>query len=345
MNWLKTMAAAPLLMLLGACATTPDVTVGYYLPKAEAKVQVIQSADCDASKSQVFVANTATLATAISSDRAAPRRTVSLKALDGAFANTDAAFKFTEDGRLQSVNASSTGKGEDVVKSTVTLSATLARLTELHVTAPIDPCEVIAKAGGNKPVSLTYGLENPIAFVDEFDKSFDFRPDPSSLALHEALKADLPKLTLHVGRLELLEPAATSAAPAGRSEAMVPLTLNRTATARLTVTATLHGQTTTVLTASPVFPVKATYDLPIPKAALFGKQTFSLTLGDTGAITSVGYGKETGVASALNAANTVAAAGEGETAAQRAADLKAQIDLIAQQQKLVRCTANPAACS
>ena len=343
MNWLKTLAALPPLMLLGACATTPDVTVGYYLPRAEAKVQVIQSADCDASKTQVFVANTVTLTTVISSDRTSPRRSVSLKALDGAFANTDAAFKFTEDGRLQSVNASSTGKGEDVIKSGFTLAATVARVTELHLTAPVDPCEVIAKAGGSKPVTLTYGLEKPIVFADEFGKEFELRPDPQSMALHQALKASLPRLTLHLGPPQPIAPAATYAAhDAG---AVVPLTLNHTGTVQLSLVATQDGQATTVWTASPVFPLKSTYDLPIPKAALFGKETFSLTLGDSGAINSVGYGKETGVASALNAANTVAAAGEGETAAQRAADLKAQVDLIAQQQKLVRCTANPAACS
>ena len=91
-------------------------------------------------------------------------------------------------------------------------------------------------------------------------------------------------------------------------------------------------------------PDAQTYVLPIPKAALFGKQSFSLALSEAGVITSVEYGKNTGAASVLNAAGAAATAQAPETTAAKAADVKAQADLIAQQQRLARCQANPAQC-
>jgi hypothetical protein len=46
--------------------------------------------------------------------------------------------------------------------------------------------------------------------------------------------------------------------------------------------------------------------LPIPKAALFGGEQFSLTLSESGAVTSLSYGKTSGAPAALGAANSVA---------------------------------------
>jgi hypothetical protein len=91
-------------------------------------------------------------------------------------------------------------------------------------------------------------------------------------------------------------------------------------------------------------PSRETYQLPIPKAALFGVQKFSLSLSEAGAITAVNYGKNTGAAGAANAGASIATALTPESTAARAADLKAQADLIAQQQRLHRCQTNPAAC-
>jgi hypothetical protein len=85
--------------------------------------------------------------------------------------------------------------------------------------------------------------------------------------------------------------------------------------------------------------------LPIPKAALFGKQTFSLSLSEAGTITAVDYGKQTGAAGALNAAGSIATAVDPETPTAKAADLKAQADIIAQQQRLLRCQRAPASCT
>lgn len=83
--------------------------------------------------------------------------------------------------------------------------------------------------------------------------------------------------------------------------------------------------------------------LPIPKAALFGKQTFQLALADSGRITSLGYGRTAGASGALNAVGSLA--GE-QTAADtaEAAALKAAADLIAQQARLSSCVLKPTDC-
>jgi hypothetical protein len=87
-----------------------------------------------------------------------------------------------------------------------------------------------------------------------------------------------------------------------------------------------------------------TFTLPIPKAALFGKSAFAIALGESGAITTLQYAKETGVAQVLNVAGAAVPSLQGPTAAQRAADIKAEADLIAAQERLVRCLANRVAC-
>jgi hypothetical protein len=88
-------------------------------------------------------------------------------------------------------------------------------------------------------------------------------------------------------------------------------------------------------------PTGNTYYLPIPKAALFGKQSFTLALSEVGTVTSVFYGKTSGAVGALNAAGAVA---NMETDKTQAEKLKAQSDLIAQQQRYVLCTTKPDQC-
>jgi hypothetical protein len=86
------------------------------------------------------------------------------------------------------------------------------------------------------------------------------------------------------------------------------------------------------------------YSLPIPKAVLFGKLQLSLALAESGALTTLQYSKQTAAPSMATGGQDVSARLAPETAAQKAADLKAESDIIAQQQRLVRCQADPAKC-
>ena len=65
---------------------------------------------------------------------------------------------------------------------------------------------------------------------------------------------------------------------------------------------------------------------------------------ESGALTSVQYATNTGAGQALNVAASALTALQGETTAQKVAAVKAEADLIAQQQRLVQCLADPPSC-
>jgi hypothetical protein len=85
--------------------------------------------------------------------------------------------------------------------------------------------------------------------------------------------------------------------------------------------------------------------LPIPHAAMFGKQSFGLALAESGAITTLKYAEESGLSSGMSAATAAFTEFRGDTTAESAAKLKAEADVIAQQQRLIRCQLNPAGCT
>jgi len=321
--------------LVGACSAVPNVTVSYYLPKAETTVTVTQSVDCDAKKQHLFFVYSVVSATAYASDLRRKPIPFRLKDLDGTFSDSSATFNFTDDGRLKSVNASTTGETEAIVKSAITMVSAIGAVAAEAVPSP--PCAVVAAWGGGKPISLVYArtLTYGPGFVGG---DFPIGPAPGNQDLYRELKDSLPVITLHVEAPSRIVHAADWA----RSIEAIPLTLNETARVALDVKAgdrSIWTGTTTVPDE------EKTYDLPIPRAALFGKQTFSLTLSDAGAVTSIGYSKDVGIAGAMNAVGAAAVAAKPGSAADEAAQLKAQADLIAQQQRLVRCKAKPSACT
>lgn len=91
----------------------------------------------------------------------------------------------------------------------------------------------------------------------------------------------------------------------------------------------------------PVAQVGRPYNLPMPKALVFGKLAFGVSFAESGALTSVQYTSNTGLGQALNVTSAAVTAAQGETAA-KAAALKAEADVIAEQQRLARCLADQA---
>jgi hypothetical protein len=202
------------------------------------------------------------------------------------------------------------------------------------------PCDVIANWGKDKPVTLSYAAlldSNSISGPTDVPVG----PSPDSQDLYNALSGfDLSelKLSVHVGAPEAMIPNAMNAA--GNHDAVI-LTLNKTVIIHLTV----NSAAGTLSAQDVVFPTSDPLPLPIPKSALFGKETFALVLADSGAITTVTYAKLTGVAGAVGAAGAVATAAKPQSAADRAADYKSQADEIAQLSRLVRCRAKPSSCT
>jgi hypothetical protein len=356
--------------LLAACAAIPDVEYSYYLSKMNAVATVTQNVTC-APDMQLVIVNTASLVPTYSADLARGPYKIRIRAIEGAFspfADSDASFTFFDDGRLKTINQNTTGQGETIIKSIVSLSTTVAGLAHLSSTKATDaptPCDVVStwadksKSGGTggppspAAVSLSYELNLPPTDPITIDptNSIKLVPTEASSRLYTALikaGARLPEFALTGTAFEtgsrVVNLSALGSDPRGNA---VNLTLQKVATVEIRITAdkqnTSDGKKTIWKGNVPI-PTAQTYDLPIPTAALFGTQKLGLTLSEAGAITAVDYGKNSGAAGATNAANSVATALTPETTSARAGDIKAQADVIAQQQRLNRCQANPTTC-
>jgi hypothetical protein len=198
-------------------------------------------------------------------------------------------------------------------------------------------------------VSLNYSAEFNVPSAVRLIQSTDLKVIDASRPLYAAFtdaNVTLPKFTLLVGQPSDGDRATNVSAQYKDSE-FVNLTLQRVATVEMKIVTDQNNSTNgkkVIWRGDVPIPTPELYDLPIPKAALFGAQKFTLTLSEAGAITAVEYGKNTGAAGPANAAGSIATALSPETVAAKAADLKAQADLIAQQQRLHRCQLNPTAC-
>jgi len=318
---------------LNACSSTPEVTLPYYLPRADTKVSIVQTVACDMAKKTLIVSSAVTPTIAFFPDLERPQ-TVNVQDFDGTFVNATSTFSFTDDLRLKSVNASSTGQGEATLKAA--LATAKIALGAVAAAAPIPPerlCTVVDDYGAGKALTLTYTGVMP--FPRPPVEDLIVQPDINSATLHDLLKARLPEFRL---RLASKTPMSR---PISDGTATPAITLSEVQNVTLEVTAA--GKQ--IWTQQFVVPAPTTYRLPVPKAAAFGKQTFALTLSDAGQITSISYGRESGTASALTAAGGVGTAVAPESPSESAAAAKAQADEIAQRERLARCLANPTGCT
>lgn len=335
--------------LLSGCATIPDVTYHYYPTKWSASVSVTQTLGCNADRTELLALHAVAVSPSYSADRTQSPFKIRIKDLETLSADSDMTMTFTDDGRLKSINQSTVGQGESIVKSAVGLAATLAAAgatgaalmkeggPKVVRSKELPECDFIdAWAGKNKPVSLIYR-----ASIDasKINTTVDIEVAPESKALHKQLESQLAPMSVVVGQVS---EAINGPRPPESADHMVWLTLQKVGFVRLSVNssdsriANIGGTTLQV-------PLNDTYRLPIPKAALFGKQSFSLTLADSGSVTSVGYGKNVGVAGALNAFSSIAGQEATSDAAVTAA-MKAEADRIVQQQRLMACLKKPSDC-
>jgi hypothetical protein len=335
----KHRAVAALCSAMAAgCASTPDVTVNYYGVKWNAVATVTQMVACARNNTRLVALPAVSVATNYSSDTARPLR-IAIKQLDGVFSDADFAMTLTDDGRLKTINQTSTGQGEAIVKSAVGLLAALPAIkTLLQDETELKECRDIDKwTGGKGPATLVYKATIDAAKLGPLPvTTINVDPAPESKQLHDLLAKRLPAITMDIGK-----PSGVSARASypGNSSGVVLLELQKTAFLDLTV----RQDNMTIGANRILVPTADTYQVPIPKAAFFGKQGFSLALSDAGAVTSIGYVKTSGSAGALNALASIAGI-ETSTATAKAAELKAQADVIAQQQRLIVCETKPLDC-
>jgi hypothetical protein len=211
----------------------------------------------------------------------------------------------------------------------------------VKATPPSAACDFIAKAGKGKPLSLAY--EGTVDVTLPVDRAQPLDPTPESRLNATRLSDALGGVCAFYRGSEPLPLPLDYA----KRDGDVLLAVRQPALAHVAVKA---GGRSGGCDLEPVWdgrlPVAqlgTAYELPIPRAPLFGKQVFAVSFAESGALSSVEYGANTGAGSALDVANAAASAMTGAMAA-KAAELKAESDLIEQQQRLVRCTADPASC-
>ena len=86
------------------------------------------------------------------------------------------------------------------------------------------------------------------------------------------------------------------------------------------------------------------YALPIKSAPVFGKNVFELKLSEWGRVASLKYSGGGGGGVAASSLTPLLEVLEPSTTSEQAAEVKAEADLIYQQQRLVVCMANPKDC-
>lgn len=318
--------------LAAGCASLPDVKMTYYPVLWETAIVVTQTVACDAKSENLIALSTPSVTTRYSSDLDHPR-SLQIADLSSGFADSEFTIAFTDDGRLKSINQSTTGEGEAIVKAAISAGAATFSIVAMEGSAPSPRCADIEKWGSNKPITITY---RKTIGPDDVGTKVTLDVAPESDALYKMLGNSLSLPTSQISPTRKMESGASYT---GKSSDVVWVKVQNMGEIVITTTALKRD----LGAATVITPLAGTHKLPIPKPALFGKQTFSIALTDPGAIASIGYGRLSGMASAFNALNSAATIGIAKENAQTA-ELKARADLIVQQQRLVLCESKPDQC-
>lgn len=333
-------AAAPVpLALFVGCAHVPDVSLHYHLAQTRASFKVVRTVACDA-QNRAIVANAVTPTVVHTADPASAYA-LNLTGLRGQFSDNDLKFDLTDDGRLKAVNTTSTGQGEAILKTVVSIASAVFGLDAVATVLPKE-CADIRKAGDGKPLTLTY--EADVDLRANAAAGQPIRADTTSDHYAQALINAIGDVCAFVESTEPGRPPLASREPAGTPQ----LTARQPGSVKIKVVAgaskTPCGGSVIWADRLPAAQLGTLYTIPIPAPAAFGKQTFAAAFAESGALTSIQYASSTGAGQALNALGSAVAAAKGPTTEQKAAEVKAQADLIAEQQRLVQCLADSKNC-
>lgn len=325
-------------LAISACSQTPPIEANYFGSKTGMAVKLVQTIACD-KENRPIVAFTASANVTQTADYANPMK-ATISGLDGDFGNSDIKFEMTPDGRLKSFNAVNEGNGENIVKSAVSLVGTLAAATSVQPMA--EQCKALKKLNDKDPITINYER-----LVENFSESEAETISPTTLSksYYEKFHEIAGKSCITIGSPYTNTPV--NLIQTGNANRFVNLPAKQPAFVPVSVTTGRGGSCTQDVLWSGLVPVGQlgrAYTLPIPKAAIFGKQTFAVAFDDSGALISLQYAKDSGIVQSLNATQHLAEMAKSSTAAERAAKLGAEADLIVAQQRLVKCQASPETC-
>jgi len=297
--------------------------------------------------------------------------------LNGYLADADATIVLTPDGRLSSINATSSGEGDTIIKDLVTVAGTAATLAPpagrtFVETAEDRACKVVDSysAVGAKPdaplVTLTYSLPVSWSITPDHKAVFVVNtatapaydavtrdqvtliPDPASKPVFDRLATELAdRMTSQLKIIDARPRMLAAPTVADGSTGAQLLELTRVAMINVGV----FGHAGDMMREDQMWsgliavPTHETYTVPVPSPAVFGKTAFGIALSDSGSIASLHYGSNSGAPDALDALGAIAGAFKPSTGSDKAKELGSQADLIAAQQRLIRCEVNPTACT
>ncbi|WP_156777184.1 hypothetical protein [Erythrobacter sp. NAP1] len=330
-------------LLLVGCVKAPPVSVSYYLPKTSVSVSVIATAACDASGQNPIVSVAVTPTATHHADLAPDgHKTIDLTAIQGGFSNTDIKVGFREDGRISSLNSTSEGRGGEILKTTISLVSKVAGIGQGFQ----EECEKIVAYGGGKPISLKFHTELDLSHAKKTVPQV-LQPAPESSFYFNELRSAIGDF--YAGYCETTAPVI----PISHSETNANLLLHARQPGSASVRVVGDAGHLCDLDQEPLWagqvPVAqfgVGYTMPIPRSPAFGKQVFSVTFAESGALEEINYATNEGSSSALGVVNEAieAASSSQDSTATILAETKAEADLIVQQQRLVQCLADPANC-
>lgn len=348
--------------LLTGCAASPSVKYHYHLTNWETTITVTQTLGCSAAGDYLVSLSDPAVETKYFADtNQAHDGTIELKNINSRTADSNFKIDYMSDGRLQGINSTTTGQGGAILKAAITAAATLSQVPfELNFNLPpgvikgapapakqpkgqLAICQMVTNLGNSKPISIVYKY---VLNADKLDAHgpITFEPDAESDPLYrEVITAGaIPSFTLS---LSDTKPDGAGGSWDSTPEQMrrSPQTLKVQDMGIVTLTIAERGgdKKKPDKSAIVLIPRQTTHDLPIPKARLFGSQTFTVAMDDSGRVKSSGYQHTTGVAGVVDA---IQEAADTQTPESKAAALKAQSDLIVQQHRRIVCITDPTNC-
>lgn len=321
--------------LITGCAKLPPVTTTYPATRSFLNIRAVQTVGCDEQNHPVS-ATALTQSLVHVADHSA-QRTLQLAQIDGAFANSDIKLEFYGDGRLKGINAVTTGQGEAIVKAATSLAA--AAFEKGDTEEVIAACKALKARFKDKPLTLAFETRDDLTGKSN---GIAIRPDWQSEAYYDQFKPLFGEICLRFGKMNV--PSLPVTLDGQKRYALVEAV--QPAQLEIAVSSGGVGECEKSVLWSAIVAVAhrgQKYSIPIPKAAVFGKQAFAASFDEAGSLTLLQYGKDNGTAGAIGAVNTTYDALH-ETRAETISELKSEADLIAAQQRLVKCQTTPASC-
>lgn len=331
------------LYLIG-CASMPDAKVQYYLPKSSADITVNQTVSCIDTSNPVVETTVGFEEKYFANLN--QTKSINFSDLDTFYSTGSAEISFSKDGRLESFNSTSTSAVSDIVTTTISFLDAFGVLGNIQPADQVQSaCEKINQVAGQnngKQLPLSITLKSNIQFLEERKfKSSPFRITGYPQSFYDKIVPAVGTLS-YVIDVSVPTPAKPVNAPNKGDRAIIlvePLVIP----VKVILTSSVNRESTEYYAKISVPQWGTEYSIPVPKPPIFGSNTLNLNLHPSGKIKTLKYGTTNGakdLGTTINSISEVLA----ETDAEKAAALKAEADVLAQQQRLLKCKTIPEEC-